>query len=96
MTEVRARIAEVLQPLVDDDHWADHMADVLLALPDIRVVVLPSESWPCLHGRSFGTDVHTYKDRVLVGHDLDISPDYARALAAALLAAADAAEQAAK
>lgn len=67
----------------------DHLADVITSLEGVAVVETPTESWEQLHGRSFGTEVSTYKDRVLIGCDLDISADYARQLAAALLAAAD-------
>lgn len=66
-------------------------ARAVCVVPGVAVVELP-ESWPIHRGRSFGLDVCTYRDRVCVGTALDLNADYARSLAAALLAAANAAE----
>jgi len=93
MSDVRALLSAALHDNGLHSEDAAEVADALLARSDLAVVALPSESWPSLHGRSFGTDVHTYKDRVLVGTDLDLNADYSRALAAALLVAANAADK---
>lgn len=72
---------------------AEHIVDVLLALPGVAIVELPTETWPNNSGVGFGQEVMTYKGRVLVGTDLDLSADYARTLASTLLAAAAFAQQ---
>lgn len=96
MTDIRARIAGALcNRLADLDvsgcrYVADNLTETLLALDGVAIVDTALESWPNDFGVSFECcDVMATKTgRVLVGHDLDVSPDYARDLAAALLAAA--------
>ena len=74
--------------------WAEHVADVLLSLEGVAIVAVSEQTGTTNHGLCFGMEVMTYRDRVLIGTEYDISTGYARELAAALLAAADAAEAA--
>lgn len=76
----------------DEPHTPEHLADVLLSLEGVAIVALPEPTGTHNSGLCFDKEVRTYKDRVLIDTDYDISIGYARALAAALLAAAAAAE----
>lgn len=99
MTDIRTRLVgalrEKLAAICDSDYarWADHFADVLLSLPGIAIVELPEP----IGDRSNVTDaIKNPRWTCTINPDSSIefegSPEEARALAATLLAAANAAE----
>lgn len=86
----------------DWSHWADHAADVLLSVPGIAIIELPAynEEYECFSGGGYpcnGDPEHVCGAKggmVRAGLPQYMPPSIARSVAAALLAAADAAEQA--
>lgn len=93
MSDLRARLTDALRERFPWMDYEGDVADVLLSLPGIAIVELPTESWPNDLGVSVGCEVMASNSgHVWVGTDLDLSAEYARTLAAALLAAAAVAE----
>lgn len=112
MTDIRQRLTDALrhqwvpshvvygsdEPVgfSSEQEWAEHVADVLLSLPDIAIVELPEPDEG--ETREWSTDSwYVWLDRgnrVTVSNRAHLTEP--RALAAALLAAADAAEREAR
>lgn len=100
MTDVRQRLADALQRELDEHGYEDddekrgqvayHFADVLLSLPGIAVIDLPSVA----HKGPYDTDASAFRgaaDRLDGGYSPGGS-NVKRAISQLLLAAADAAE----
>jgi hypothetical protein len=97
--------AVLLEQGIATDYTPQHLADVLLALDDIAIVELPSATGDLLLGGMEWRFGLTFCPRLVVWtapespvmiqnvEPGDLAPDQARALAAALLAAASAAEK---
>lgn len=94
MTDLRAHLTDALALEFRDDPlspceitatFASHLADVLLRLPGIAIVELPEAH----------EDVRIYKRSIWILTNA-LTPGYAREIAAALLAAANAAESVTK
>jgi hypothetical protein len=109
MSDVRARLTDALleHPSTEDgcrcgdehlayDYWARHVADVLLSLPGLAIVELPkprrSGAWTIF--ATADPYIASSCERQVDDRDQFITPSEARRRAAALLAAANAAEQA--
>lgn len=87
MTDIRTLLAKAMKPLVDEDNWAYHLADVLLSMPDVAVIELPKLTKDDLRKRYWITydpaGIYWLNEPTLA------TPDQVREFAAALLVAAN-------